>query len=104
VFNEICSCYNKYGFRIFIEINIKFGNRTIRNLAHYSFTSNQGVYRLEYSENLWLDYSRNSDSKSSLSIESQCSFNDGLSAFSDINIMVPSFNDKVKINFILYKK
>lgn len=81
-------------------MKFKYGNREIRKLAHYSLTPIEGGHQLKYSGTLWLDYSKNSNSKSSLSIDSYYSLDNGLSAFSDINILVPSFNDKVHNNNI----
>jgi len=72
-----------------------YKQREIRGLAHYSLGHINGGYHLNYAGQLWLDYQKDSDSESSLSINSYYSLEDGLSAASDIKIYVPLFNNKV---------
>jgi len=87
-------------FCTFIALKIKYGDREIRELSRYNLTSINGGHQLKYSGILWLDYSKNPNNKSSLSIDSRYSLNDGLSAYNDINILLPTFNDKVNENFL----
>lgn len=79
-----------------------FGQREIRGIWHYSLAAIKGGYKWIYSGALWLDYSRDANSKSSISVESHYSLDGGVSAFNNINILVPSFNNKVKKNICIY--
>lgn len=45
---------------------------------------------------MWLDYISDPDSKSTLSIDTYYSLNEGFSTASDIKLYVPIFNKKVK--------
>lgn len=87
-------------FNIFIALKIILGEREIRGLWHYSLTSIKGGYKWIYSGALWLDYRKDANSKSSISVESHYSLDGGVSAFNEINLLVPSFNEKVKKNKI----
>lgn len=63
----------------------------------------KGGYEWIYSGNLWLDYRKDADSKSSISGESYYSLDDGVSVFNEINLLVPVFNDKVKKKIYIYR-
>ncbi|XP_026815483.1 apolipophorins [Rhopalosiphum maidis] len=80
--------YEKTAFKFLYK------QREIRGLAHYSLDHIKGGYNLNYEGQLWLDYKEDSNSESSLSINSHYSLEDGLSAASDIKIYVPLFNNK----------
>lgn len=72
------------------------GQREIRALCRYSLTPINEGYKWIYSGILWLDFIGDPDSKSSISIKSQYSLESGLSSIKEINILVPSFNNKVR--------
>ncbi|CAH1725498.1 unnamed protein product [Aphis gossypii] len=71
-----------------------YNEREIRGLAYYSLDQIKGGYDLKYAGRLWLDFKKDPNSESTLSINNYYSIQDGLSAGTDIKICVPSFNDK----------
>lgn len=72
-----------------------YNEREIRGLAYYSLDQIKGGYNLKYAGRLWLDFKKDSNSESTLSINKYYTIQDGLSAGTAIKICVPSFNDKV---------
>lgn len=80
----------------FVAFKFVYKEREIRGLVSYSLNSIKGGYNLIYSGQMWLDYISDPDSKSTLSIDTYYSLNEGFSTASDIKLYVPIFNKKVK--------
>ncbi|VVC28237.1 Vitellinogen, open beta-sheet,von Willebrand factor, type D domain,Lipid transport protein, N- [Cinara cedri] len=75
-------------------IKIRFGDREIRDLAYYSIEPIEGGHKLTYKGQLWLDYIRNKNAESALNLISYYSLEKGLSTVTDLNLLIPSFNNK----------
>lgn len=80
--------YEKTAFKLL------YNKREIRGLAYYSLDQIKGGYNLKYAGRLWLDFKKDPNSESTLSINNYYTIQDGLSAGSAIKICVPLFNDK----------
>lgn len=80
----------------FTAIQIKFGDREIRNIAHYNFEPMNKGYKYNYSGRLWLDYIRDSNTESTLKLDSYYSFENGLSSEINLKMFIPPLQDKVK--------
>lgn len=81
---------------VFLAIKIKFGEREIRNLAHYSLQPMDGGHKLSFSGQFWSDYLRDKNAKSTLGLDSYYSLENGLSSETNLKIYIPPFQDKVK--------